>query len=219
MALNTTKKSQSLSSQQIKAGPELFIAIVVILIIVIGAVFYTTSYSTNKDEIDAARSRIIALDDEINQLKVQQSQIVNITREIEQLNKRLKNLRSKIPSTEDELNYFLDSVNQRARSSRISKWVLFKQEGLVSHAEYSVLPIRMEFEATYDAMILFFWDLATMGDGTAENSREQIINIREVEIVKANNNDNKSGLTMLKVNCVAETYLYTGATAAADTKK
>jgi len=212
MALNDTKKS---ANQSIQATPELFIGLVVVAILLVGVVFYMNVYSEKTAQIEAMNANIQSLQTEVADLEVQQSQIIEINREKEQLTKRLAVLRAKIPSTEDELNYFLESVNQRARSSRIAKWILFKQDDPVAHDDYSALPIRMEFEASYEAMLQFFWDLASMGDGTAENSREQIINIKEVEIQKSTQNNKEDvATTLLKVNCVAETYLYTGKSAA-----
>ncbi len=196
------------------SSPEVIVIMLVLFMIIVPIAFYFGFYSDLATKRNNTKSRIVTLQNEIVQLKEQEAQLVEIRKEKERLESRLNILRAKIPSTADELNYFLDSVNLRARSSRVSKWILFKQEGLIPHGEYSALPIRMEFEATYEATIQFFWDLATMGDGMKNNSREQIINIHEVQINRTNN-DKKDGLTLLKVNCVAETYLYTGATAAA----
>ncbi len=214
MALNDSKKSAA--NQSIQATPELFMAVVVIAILLVGVVFYMYVYSEKTAQVEALNVNIQSLDTEVSTLQAQQSQIIDINREKEKLTRRLDTLRSKIPSTEDELNYFLDSVNQRARSSRISKWILFKQDDPMAHDDYSALPIRMEFEASYEATLQFFWDLASMGEGTAENSREQIINIKEVEIQKSTQNNKDATTTLLKVNCVAETYLYTGQTAAVE---
>lgn len=207
-------KADKPAAKQLNASsPEVGLVALVLFLILIPLIYYFMFYSDLATKKKNTISRIATLQNEIVQLKDQESQLVEIRKEKERLESRLNLLRAKIPSTADELNYFLDSVNQRARSSRVNKWILFKQEGLIPHGEYSSLPIRMEFEATYEATIQFFWDLATMGDGMKNNSREQIININEVQINRAAG-DKKDGVILLRVNCVAETYLYTGATAA-----
>ena len=183
-----------------------------VLVIVVPMIFYFMVYADLETQENNARNNIITLQKEIHQLQKQSEQYEMLKEERANLKRNIDKLQSKLPATTDELNYFLESVNQRARASRVSKWVLFKQEGLISHGDYSSLPIRMEFEATYEAAIQFFWDLATMGDGMQDNSKEQIVNIREVHMERMSNSQD-AGVPMLKVNCIAETYLYTGAKA------
>ena len=205
-------KITTASKQQ--TPPEVVVVVLVLLVILVPVIFYFAIYSDLTTKYNNTRQRIDSIRQEKVQLQEQESQLVEIRKEKERLESRLNILRAKIPSTADELNYFFDSVVQRARTSRVSKWVLFKQEGEISHGEYSAIPIRMEFEATYEAAIQFFWDLANMGDGMKNNSREQIINIQEVQITRASNSSKEDTNTMLKVICVAETYLYTGGSAA-----
>lgn len=207
-------KASNASKQLNASSPEAICILLVLGIIIVGAVFYFMFYSELSTKRDNTKSRISELNYEIAQLKNQEAQLSELRAEKERLEARLAVLRAKIPSTANELNYFLDSVNQRARTSRVSKWLLFKQEDLISHGEYSAVPIRMEFEATYEATIQFFWDLATMGDGMKNNSKEQIVNIHEVEITRSTtSNSSDNAKTMLRINCVAETYLYSGASA------
>ena len=130
-------------------------------------------------------------------------------KDYERLQARLAILQDKIPSTANELNHFLDSVNQRARSSRITNWTLFKQEGTIPDGEISRIPIRMEFTAAYDAALQFFWDLSSMGDGGRGGNREQLININDISMTRENARGDASE-PLVKVICVAETYLYTG---------
>ncbi|MCL2325579.1 MAG: type 4a pilus biogenesis protein PilO [Proteobacteria bacterium] len=187
------------------AKSETTLALIIIVIVAIGIVFYFFFYSEESSKLESANSNIAKLRVTLEELKVQENQLVEIRRENDRLERQLSALRAKIPATTDELNLFLDSVNQRARSSRVSKWTLFRQEGLIPKDEVSAVPIRMEFMSTYEAALQFFWDLASMGD----SSREQIINIREVSIERQSGSRGEEG-TLVKVSCVAETYLYTG---------
>jgi len=198
MAKTATKTKQATKS-------ETTLAAIIVMIIVIGIAFYFLIYADSSDELKRANKNIAALRTTLDELKVQENQLVEIRRENDRLERQLSALRAKIPATTDELNLFLDSVNQRARASRISKWTLFRQEGLIPKDEVSAVPIRMEFMSTYEAALQFFWDLASMGD----SSREQIINIREVSIERQTGSKGEES-TLVKVSCVAETYLYTG---------
>ena len=104
-------------------------------------------------------------------MREKESTYQEISSQNERVERRLQVLQEKIPSTTNELNHFLDSVNQRARSSRVGKWTLFKQEGEIAKGDVTVVPIRMEFTSTYEAALQFFWELASMGDGIKTSNR------------------------------------------------
>ena len=86
---------------------------------------------------------------------------------------------------------------------------LFKQEGTIPDGEISRIPIRMEFTAAYDAALQFFWGLSSLGDGGRCGKREQLININAIRMARENARGDASE-PLVKVICVAETYLYTG---------
>ena len=211
--------AKAVTANKQQMPPETIIVLLGVAMILILVIFYFAFYSDLTTKRDNTIQRIAGLRQEIEQLQQQESQLVEIRKEKERLESRLNILRAKIPSTSAELNYFFDSVIQRAKSSRVSKWILFEQDGEVSHGEYASIPIRMEFESTYEAAIQFFWDLANMGDGMKNNSREQIINIKDVQISRVGGSKNDDTNTMLKVSCVAETYIYTGTAASSPDKK
>lgn len=207
---NTSNKSQS-------TPPQVLIGFA--LIIIVGAILagYFVIYEPAMDKLTKAERLLVQKNAELEDLQVQESEYVEFKKENERLEARLGVLQAKIPSTTDELNVFLGSINQRARSSRVSKWTLFKQENNISKGEFSAIPIRMEFEATYEATLQFFWELANMGDGLKVSNREPLINIHDVNIERMTPKKDSTS-TMLKVICVAETYLYTGNTSAPSTK-
>lgn len=182
-----------------------------VIFVILGAVIgYMLFYAPAVAERDKAKKSIDAKKVQLADIKNRESQYNQFRRQNEYLEKRLDSLKAKIPSTVDELNNFLASVNQRARASKVSRWTEYRQEENISKGDYIAVPIRMEFEATYESGLQFFWDLASMGDSVALGNREQLINIRDVEMTKIKNSDKDSSVTMLKVACVAETYLYTG---------
>lgn len=207
---NTSNKSQS-------TPPQVLIGFA--LIIIVGAILagYFVIYEPAMDKLTKAERLLVQKNAELEDLQVQESEYVEVKKENERLEARLGVLQAKIPSTTDELNVFLGSINQRARSSRVSKWTLFKQENNIPKGEFSAIPIRMEFEATYEATLQFFWELANMGDGLKVSNREPLINIHDVNIERMTPKKDSTA-TMLKVICVAETYLYTGNTSAPNTK-
>lgn len=207
-------KNQSKSLQISAAGIYIVCAVVLIAVIAVG---YLAIYDTASEKLKSSQRTLISNQQELAKWKAQEVEYTATKKNYERLQSRLAILQAKLPSTTNELNHFLDSINQRARTSRISKWTLFKQEGVISKGEYSVIPIRMEFSSTYEAAIMFFWELATMGNGIA-NNREQLINIRDITMTREKARTDDLGTTV-KVLCVAETYLYTGDKNQAPAKK
>ena len=199
--------------------PQALIVLGIILIIAAAAIGYFGVYDPAAVELERATSNVITKQNELDDVRQQQVDYQEYRKASERLEKRLGDLKAKIPSTSQELNNFLASISQRARSARVAKWTLYKQEGNISKGEYEAIPIRMEFVASYEAALQFFWDLASMGDGVQNSNREQLINIRDVQIVRDKGVTADSLQTLVKVNCVAETYLYTGNAAAAPNGK
>jgi Tfp pilus assembly protein PilO len=203
MAATTKAKSQELPLQA-------YAVLSILLVIATAAVCYLVFYQPAVEKCERAQKTLIAKEDELDTLKQQEAEYQEYQKESQRLEGRLSILQAKIPSSTNELNHFLGSINQRARSSRIAKWTLFKQEGNISKGEVDAIPIRMEFQATYEATIQFFWELASMGDGMKTTNKEQLINIHEVSITQDSSSKVDPTTTMVKVLCVAETYLYTG---------
>lgn len=173
---------------------------------------YLGIYQPQVEQLRSTRQALARKTQELSKLQRQEEEYKAFADQKAGLETQLSVLQSKIPSTANELNHFLDSVNQRARSSRITNWTLFKQEGIIANGEISTIPIRMEFTASYDAAIQFFWDLASMGDGMTGSNREQLINIHDLTMTRENTR-NEDTEPQVRVTCVAETYLYNGATA------
>jgi Tfp pilus assembly protein PilO len=206
----TSNKSQSIPPQ---------VLIGFAFIIIVGAILggYFVLYEPATDKLIKAQRLLAQKNGELEDLQTQESEYFEFKKENERLEARLGVLQAKIPSTTDELNIFLGSINQRARSSRVAKWTLFKQENNISKGEFDAIPIRMESEATYEATLQFFWELANMGGGLKVSNREPLINIHDVNIERKPPRKD-SPTTMLNVSCIAETYLYTGNTPAPKAK-
>ncbi|MFA5624184.1 MAG: type 4a pilus biogenesis protein PilO [Bradymonadales bacterium] len=191
--------------------PQQWLLVIFIFMFVIALSFYFLFYKNKQSDYETLKQKMVTLDRDIASLKQREGQLMETRKEAERMEARLAILRAKIPETSDELNYFLSSISQRAASAKVDKWNYFKQEGLIAQNEVSVVPIRMEFEATYEAAINFFWELSTMGDGLKTGSKEQIVNIRGVRMERASQSGASKDLQgLLKISCVAETYLYTG---------
>ncbi len=203
MAKTNEKQRQSIP-------PQAFGIIGVLLVIAAVAIGYLGIYEPAVEEYEKAQNRVIQKQDELEDLQIKEAEYNESRKEKDYLERRLDDLRAKLPSTTEELNHFLASINQRSRSARVTKWILYKQEENVSKGEYEAVPIRMEFLAKYEAAIQFFWELASMGETGKQNNREQLINIREVEIKREATNKSAVEGVLVNVQCVAETYLYTG---------
>ena len=210
------KQQQAKQAQSVPPGVIYILGF--ILIVAAFAIGYLVLYGPAVEKREAAEARLAQKEVELEDVKQQKLEYDAYRKESDRLEKRLEDLKAKIPSTINELNNFLASINQRARSSRVSKWTLYKQEGKIAKGEVDAIPIRMEFVASYEAALQFFWELASMGDGVKLNNREQLINIRDVQITRENVRTADMG-TMVKVISVAETYLYTGNSQPAAAKK
>ncbi len=195
--------------------PQALIFIGVVFIIASAIVGYLGIYDPAEQDYQRASANLESKRVELENVKVQEEEYTEYKKASERLEKRLDDLKAKIPSTVDELNKFLASINQRARSSRVAKWTLYKQEGNIPKGDYEAIPIRMEFIASYEAALQFFWDLASMGDGIQNSNREQLINIRDVQITRDTSMKTETMQTLVKVICVAETYLYRSVSAPA----
>ncbi len=205
-------------AKQVQSIPDAIVYVIcVVIVAVVSIVGYMAVYLPAVDKLSHSRAQLREKEAAYDSLKAQEDEYNVFRKENERLEARLAILQDKIPSTTNELNHFLDSVNQRARSSRITNWTLFKQEGIVADGEVSRIPIRMEFTSPYDAAIQFFWDLASMGDGGRGGNREQLINISDLNITRENARAEGTE-PQVKVICVAETYLYTGKADAAGKK-
>ncbi len=185
-----------------------------ILIVGIGIVFYMMFYVDAAKKIDRMEIETQTIDVEIAKLE-ESKQLMNETQEEAlRLEQRFKILKQKLPATTDELNYFLSSISQRAQNAKVSKWELFRQEGLEERGEVSAVPIRMEFLATFQGGTAFFWELSDMGNEQKNVSKEQIVNVRRLTISRPQKKDPKKDIDAdelnLKFTCIAETYLYTG---------
>lgn len=208
--------SKSLTSQNVP--PQVLIALAVIIIIAAAAFGYMGLYEPAVADLQKAQKNLQTKVNELEELQQQEAEFLEYQKESDRLSARLESLKSKIPSSTAELDHFLGSVNQRARSSKIAKWTLFKQDGNIHRGEVDAIPIRMEFIATYEAALQFFWELSSMGDGLKETSREQLINVHDVTMARESSRK-EDNTTMVKVFCVAETYLYTGNISQPNSKK
>lgn len=205
------KEQQKLTAQNIPFGGYVFIGIFFVLAAV--AVGYLGIYEPSQEDYTRAQQSLRKSEQQLDDLEYKEAECNLYKKENDRLEKRLANLSAKLPSTDEDLNIFLKSVDTRARSSRVSKWLLFKLDGRVPKGEVDAIMIRMEFVATYEAALMFFWELTSMGDGVKINNREPLINIRDVSIERDSSAGKENSLTTLvKVTCIAETYLYTGRT-------
>ena len=198
--------------------PQVLIALAVIIVVAAAAFGYMGLYDPAVEDLQKAKKNLEQKANELADLQQQEAEFLEYQKESDRLTARLDGLKSKIPSSTAELDHFLGSINQRARSSKIAKWTLFKQDGNIHKGEVDAIPIRMEFISTYEAALQFFWELSSMGDGLKDTNREQLINIHDVTVTRESARKEDTA-TMVKVFCVAETYLYTGNISKPDAKK
>ncbi|MDX9719839.1 MAG: type 4a pilus biogenesis protein PilO [Myxococcota bacterium] len=186
--------------------PPLQIALgLLLLMVVLGGLFYFFMYRAKIDEIKKKSQELTVQTSEISRLESQRVNLLRVQERATRLQKRLDLLRAKLPSNTEELNDFLSSISQRAQNARVAKWVSFQQGEPEPFNEVSRIKINMSFLASFDAATQFFWEISAMGDGVKAGAKEQIVNVQELSMVRATEVENRG---LLKVDCVAETYLY-----------
>ena len=138
-------KAAPIKSQELP--PQAFIVLSILLVIATGVVCYFVFYEPAVEDRNRANVNLEAKENELDTLRQQEKEYQAYRKESERLEARLSILQAKIPSSANELNHFLGSINQRARSSKVSKWTLFKQEGNIPKGEVDAIPIRWEKSA------------------------------------------------------------------------
>jgi len=176
------------------------------LMLLLGAAFYFLLYSPKDDEIKKLNQNLASTNSEIAKLEDKRRNLLAAQEEADKIQARLKLLQARLPSSQEQLDEFLSDVNQRQQNARVHQWMRYEPLEPVPDGEVDNIPIQMEFLASFDAASAFFWELSEMGSDDKGGTKEQIVNVRDVSIVR--DDSTESGL--VRVSGIIETYLYTG---------
>ncbi len=191
-------------STQLKIPPLYVVLGFVVLMLAAGAYFYFMIYTAKVSEITAVETQYKQQLTRAVELEDTRRNLLEVQAKADRLKRRLDLLKAKLPESQEDLNEFLSAISQRGQNARLDRWIKFEQEPLEPYGEVDAVPIRMEFNATYDAAAAFFWELSTMGEGVKTGGKEQIVSVVEIEVDQAS----KAAPGVVKVKCLAKTYLY-----------
>jgi len=181
------------------------------LVLAVGgyAIFYMVVLKGIDADIAAVDAQRKSLEGQIGGLRLKQRNLEDVQKQSECLQARLDNLKEKLPSSADELSGFLENISKKATQSGVHKLIRFQQLPPEPSDRFDRVPIEMEFEAGFDQIHAFLWELSAMGsgdvNGRSSSSREQIINVLQINMRKPDGATNRH---MIKVYLLAETFLY-----------
>jgi type IV pilus assembly protein PilO len=166
-----------------------------ILGLVLAGIFYFMYLRDVISRRDALRTEVAQLEASVAQGRAVASQVERYKEEIAQLEIRLKELRSILPS-EKETPQVLKSVQTMARLSNLNIMKFFPQP-VVNRAFYSDWPIQIDVQGSYDALGLFFEKIS---------KAQRIINVDSLAVRGiAGSTDT---MRTLNASCIATTYVY-----------
>ena len=190
----------------LQIAPLQVILIGVVVMMAIGAAFYFLVLKKKDDQIKSVNTEVSTLSTTKANLEDQRRNLTRVQDQAERIRKRLTLLQDRLPTSQEQLDEFLADINQRQQNARVEQWLLYAPQPSVPDGEIERIPIQMEFLATFDAATAFFWELSAMGADDKSYSREQIVNVTNFGFRR----DDSLGTGLVRVSCVAETFLYKG---------
>jgi len=131
---------------------------IVVAAIILGLVFFLYFQPKNK-ELAALRADRVAIEQEINNLRIMKQQMDKIEKELASLNATLKELEVIIP-LHKEIDVILRRIQLIAFDSRLDI-MKFAPQGEINRDFYSEWPIPIEITGNYHNLAVFFDRLST----------------------------------------------------------
>ena len=176
------------------------VLVLVVLLAVLG-------YVGNMYLLAPKRERIAHLDKEIKDvtLKIEKAKrsmrrAKALEREVAELEKKLEVMKAVLP-TKEEIPGLIREISKLGYYNRIN-YALFQpgQEKIIAEKNYAVMPIRLEFQASYPQLVSLLNGVARM---------ERLV--KPVSLMVAYASKNRKVVLenpQLKVKCILETYRY-----------
>jgi type IV pilus assembly protein PilO len=166
-----------------------------ILGLVLVGIFYFMYLRDIISRRDALRTEVNQLEASVAQGRAVASQVEQFKLELAQLEKRLSELRTILPS-EKETPQVLKSVQNMASSSDLTI-TKFVPQPIVSRAFYSDWPIQIDVQGSYNALGLFFEKIS---------KAQRLINVESLAM-RGIPGSTDSART-LNASCIATTYVF-----------
>jgi len=159
------------------------IAILILLVAVISAVYWYFFWSPKSEELTRASSRLRQLEKQVSEYEAIAAELPKFEKENERLNREFELAARKLPK-EKEIPGLIDGVYSEISASNLDS-IIFAPKGQVPKEIYAEIPVEMEVVGTY-------YDLADFFDRISRLPR--IVNVRDLKLTR---NDLRGGNVIL----------------------
>lgn len=186
-------------------NPRVVLLLGILVIILMVAGYYLLLLGPKRQELQTAREERVAKEAQLQQLEQQVAELENIRRNAPEIERQLLELSKRIPS-QDEIPTLVVQVEQLAETSGVTQLLIQPDSPAPAPdgGNYTVIPITMSFEGTYDEMQDFLLRVRNL---------VRLVTVNEVtyELVQDQQTDQGTqvGLgaeNLLQVEVIAEVY-------------
>jgi len=149
------------------------IAILILLVAVISAVYWYFFWSPKSEELNRASSRLRQLEKQVSEYEAIAAELPKFEKENERLNREFELAARKLPK-EKEIPALIDGVYSEISASNLDS-IIFAPKGQVPKDIYAEIPVEMEVVGSY-------YDLADFFDRISRLPR--IVNVRDLKLTR-----------------------------------
>jgi len=149
------------------------IAILILLVAVISAVYWYFFWSPKSEELTRASSRLRQLEKQVSEYEAIAAELPKFEKENERLNREFELAARKLPK-EKEIPALIDGVYSEISASNLDS-IIFAPKGQVPKDIYAEIPVEMEVVGSY-------YDLADFFDRISRLPR--IVNVRDLKLTR-----------------------------------
>jgi type IV pilus assembly protein PilO len=149
------------------------IAILILLVAVISAVYWYFFWSPNSEGLTRASNRLRQLEKQVSEYEAIAAELPKFEKENERLNREFELAARKLPK-EKEIPGLIDGVYSEISASNLDS-IIFAPKGQVPKEIYAEIPVEMEVVGSY-------YDLADFFDRISRLPR--IVNVRDLKLAR-----------------------------------
>ena len=170
------------------------IALVLLILIAIGAAYFYLLYQPGMKELQALRDQQAELSKKIQENKRIADNLPQFRKEYDQLKLELESALTELPN-QKEIPTLLTSITSKGKDAGLD-FLIFRPKGEVPKDFYSEVPVDITVSGSFFNVANFF---------VAVGSLPRIVNISSVNVA---NISDSAGRVLMKVNCLATTFRF-----------
>jgi type IV pilus assembly protein PilO len=168
--------------------------ILLLILIVLGGIWYFLLYKPVYTDMDKLRAEIRKLDSQIQRQRLAKIKRKKLQDEIKRIERNLKILQAKLPE-EKEIPALLSTVTEMGRLNGL-RFNLFKKEKEIPKDYYTEIPVKIQVRGGFHEVASFLYKIGTM---------PRIIHVSELKMGKYKRDDSGGNL---EASFKATTYKY-----------